>query len=397
MRIAFLTPEFITEKNWHGGLANYLKRVTEGLSQRGHDVRIFALSDRSDTIQYKEVVVYKINFNSTLFKFLDLLTFGRITTFLKSVISAFQVCREFKKIDRNSNFDIVQSASYSTLGIFLYSPKDKKRLVTRISSISKLYWGAYGKNNKIDLFLVNWLELKLLKKSAKSYSPSLISKRLLEEESNIRVDFLEPPYQFNKPKEDNSFFIKKLVGKKYFLFFGSLGKLKGVDFIAENIREILKLNKAYYFVFIGKDMGYKGGSMKDFVKEKAGKYSEKIVYSNSLEHPQLFPVIENAIAVVLPSRIDNLPNTLIESMSLGKIVVGTYDGGFDQLIENEVNGFLLDFGNNQRLLKILREIANMNSEEISGYEKRAKERVFKQLNFENRINDLENYFKDILR
>ena len=40
LRIAFATPEFVTENHFDGGLANYLNRVTKTLAQLGHDVHI---------------------------------------------------------------------------------------------------------------------------------------------------------------------------------------------------------------------------------------------------------------------------------------------------------------------------------------------------------------------
>lgn len=396
MKIAFLTPEFTTEKNWHGGLANYLKRVTEGLTSKGHDVSVFVVSETDEKISEGETSVYRIKFNSLLYKTLNLITFKRIPVFLKTLISSSQVCKRFKKEDREKEYDVIQVSSYLTPGLFLFSSKDTERLVTRVSSITKVVWEAYGKNNRLDLLLVNWAENILLRKSKKKYSPSLISKRILSEQYNIDVDLLQPPYYFNQIEKDYSFFEKNLKGKKYFLFFGSLGRLKGVDFLAKNMYKILKSNREYSFVFVGKDMGYQGGSMIDYVREKAGKYSDRIIYSNSLEHAQLFPVIENANAVILPSRIDNLPNTLIESMSLGKIVVGTYDGGFDQLIDDGENGFLLKFGDDEALLGILRRITKLTPKERAEYERRTKNRVVEQLDFEERINDLEDYFKDIV-
>ncbi len=46
------------------------------------------------------------------------------------------------------------------------------------------------------------------------------------------------------------------------------------------------------------------------------------------------------IVLFLPSRIDNLTNTCIESMALGKVVIGTQGAIFEQLIEDGVNCFL---------------------------------------------------------
>ena len=38
MRIAFITPEFVTNEYFSGGLANYVHRVTRALAEMGHEV-----------------------------------------------------------------------------------------------------------------------------------------------------------------------------------------------------------------------------------------------------------------------------------------------------------------------------------------------------------------------
>lgn len=396
MKIAFLTPEFITEKNWHGGLANYLGRVTEGLSNRGHDISIFVLSDREGEIKKGEVSVYRIKFRTGLYKVLNMLTLKRVPVFLKSLILSHQLCKKFKNIDKTVNFDVIQSSSYLTPAVFLFSKKHTKRLITRISSITKLCRDAYKKGNKLDSFFINMLELRELKKSIKSYSPSIISQRILMRDFNVEVDLIEPPYYFKEIDEDESFFLEKLNGKDYFLFFGSLGRLKGVDIIADDIYEILRRHKNYYFVFVGKDMGYKNSSMIDYVRNNAKEFSSRVLYFESIKHEKLFPVIRNSRVVILPSRIDNLPNTLIESMSLGKIVVGTYDGGFDQLIEDEKNGFLFNVGDSVRFLEVLNRIVQMDEQETLKYEEEAKRSVKSKLDYQEKIIDLENYFMEII-
>ena len=45
MRVAFLTPEYPTERHFAGGLASYLRRVTRALVDSGHEAEVFALSD----------------------------------------------------------------------------------------------------------------------------------------------------------------------------------------------------------------------------------------------------------------------------------------------------------------------------------------------------------------
>jgi glycosyltransferase involved in cell wall biosynthesis len=66
---------------------------------------------------------------------------------------------------------------------------------------------------------------------------------------------------------------------------------------------------------------------------------------DSLPHRQLYPIIERAKLVVLPSIADNMPNACLEAMALGKAVVGPQGAVFDEVITDEERGFLVSPGN----------------------------------------------------
>jgi len=54
-----------------------------------------------------------------------------------------------------------------------------------------------------------------------------------------------------------------------------------------------------------------------------GEHTSRVLYLGEIEKPHLYAVLKRADATVLPSACDNLPNTAIESLSLGVPVIGT--------------------------------------------------------------------------
>ncbi len=50
MKISFITPEFITEENYDGGLSNYLAKVGLGLTRLGHEVTIIVRSHTDEQL-----------------------------------------------------------------------------------------------------------------------------------------------------------------------------------------------------------------------------------------------------------------------------------------------------------------------------------------------------------
>jgi glycosyltransferase involved in cell wall biosynthesis len=77
------------------------------------------------------------------------------------------------------------------------------------------------------------------------------------------------------------------------------------------------------------------------VRAQCGSAAARLIVLQNLPHRQLYPVIEGAHLVVLPSLTDNLPNACLEAMGLGKVVIGTSGTSFDELITDGVNGFLV--------------------------------------------------------
>lgn len=69
----------------------------------------------------------------------------------------------------------------------------------------------------------------------------------------------------------------------------------------------------------------------------------RIVAHGYLSEPQkIANILSEVQAFVIPSRQDNLPNTVIESLSTGTPVVGFRIGGIPDMVKNEVNGILSD-------------------------------------------------------
>jgi glycosyltransferase involved in cell wall biosynthesis len=86
---------------------------------------------------------------------------------------------------------------------------------------------------------------------------------------------------------------------------------------------------------------------KDLIFYAAGKRNQKaaggVLSLGNITDERMMAVAYNAVDVcVVPSREDNLPNTIGESISCGTPVVGFRRGGIPEMIEDGVNGVLVD-------------------------------------------------------
>ncbi len=98
--------------------------------------------------------------------------------------------------------------------------------------------------------------------------------------------------------------------------------------------------------------------------------------SSQCPHNQLYPVIKGARLVVLPSLIDNFPNTCLEAMALAKPVVGTTGASFEELIVEGKTGFLVPAGEVDALADKINEVWITSSPGEIGQEAKRKVQDF---------------------
>jgi len=108
LRIAFATPEFVTEDYFDGGISNYLNRVSKALAQLGHDVHVITLSTKnSDAFDHEGVTVHRVTPKLGWYRF-NRLTGSSLTTTLHWLNVSTQIYRKLKQLHRRQPFDLIQ-------------------------------------------------------------------------------------------------------------------------------------------------------------------------------------------------------------------------------------------------------------------------------------------------
>ena len=120
-----------------------------------------------------------------------------------------------------------------------------------------------------------------------------------------------------------------------------------------------------------------------------------MLYLGRLTHQELYPVIKNSQAVVLPSRVDNFPNTCIEAMAQGRIVVGTQGASFEQLIEDGKSGFLCKIDDSPSLLTAIEKALALTYTKKLEMGKKAKDRI-KGLSPDIAVQNLLNVYQEVI-
>ncbi len=341
MRIAFLTLGFVTEYQGRGGIENYLNRVSIALSRLGHGVEIFAHSGRDETITHNGILVHRVQA-----EVLDLLKrrFPRLFRIPRSLVTLTfgpRLRSAFLRRHKEAPFDIVQAPQFYAPGLFL-SLRSPVPVVTRISNYEPAWRKAEGAQLTLDRRLSEWLELLAMRRSVAVYSPSRCLAQIIREHVGLNVDVIPPPVFIETEMTDESVYARNLANLRYLLFFGTIYRLKGLFVLAEALRTVMPRCPDMHFVFVG-------DARWETIQKILPPYPDRIHHLAPLPHPQLYPVIRHSRGVVLPSLIDNLPNACLESMALGRPVIGTRGASFDELLDDGQSGFLVEPGDHHGL------------------------------------------------
>lgn len=342
LRIAFATPEFVTENHFDGGLANYLDRVSRTLVQLGHDVHVVTLSLQDETeFEHEGVAVHRVMLGRR-WQTLNRLTRYTFPTTLHWLNLSAQVVRKLKQLHREDPFDLIQYPSYSSCGVFSI-PLLRAAHVVRASSFAPAFNEVAGTKRTLDATVTERLEGLQYRLTQNVYAPSLALQRMLEQRAGLcGVRLIRSPFYVETREWDPTVCEQFLKEKSYVLYFGRFQLAKGFHTLVQALPRFLARYPEAYAVFVGRDMDSPlGSSMAAFARAECRQFADRLMLLDNLPHAQLYPVIDGARLVALPSLTDNAPNSCLEAMGLGKVVIGTDGTSFEELISDGVNGFLV--------------------------------------------------------
>lgn len=414
MHIVFVTSELATANNSSGGLASFTANMARICASNNHKITIILSTVKEEKLAFDEdiclenIFVKKILWN-IFDKVAKLCTFRKkedtIETrrFLVNLYRGIQVRKKIKQIHRVDKIDIVH---YCNLGSLAFRARRNIPYVIRISSFAVMWKEASRPNTdiKYDLSKLSIRDKLMdytLKKARYVISPSQLLADVGKQNLGIEVKVIESPFMLSKTNWNYKLFNTIIGDKKYIIHYGRLGYLKGTHIVARIVKEILSTFPDIYFVLAGSngEIEDENGSIvraDEAVKRSADVASERVIYVGALMREQLYPFIDNAMLCLLPSRIDNLPNTCIEAMAMGKIVVGTMGASFEQLIDDRVNGFLCERDNPQSYVQAINEALNMKAEEKKTMELKALE-VIERFEPQRIYNQYLDFYRKVIR
>jgi glycosyltransferase involved in cell wall biosynthesis len=279
LRIAFATPEFVTEHHFDGGLANYIDRVSRTLADLGHQVHVVTLSQEVEesTFEYKGVMVHRLTLKRS-WQTLNRLTRYTFPTTLHWLNFSAQVFRKLRQLHRQKPFHLIQYPNYSSCGVFSI-PVLRTAHVVRASSYDPAISNLSGHKRNLDLKIAEGLQSVQYRISRNVHAPSLAMQTILSTKVGVRhARVIRSPFYIETRDWDNSIYDRFLKDKKYVLYFGRFQMHKGFHTLVRALPRFLEQCRDAYAVLVGRDVETQlGSSMAAFARAHCRQFSDRLI------------------------------------------------------------------------------------------------------------------------
>ena len=350
-RVAFLTPEFPSEGHTSGGIGNYVLKMATVLAGHGIEVEVFVPSSTGGAAAYEGIHVERVPAERSLWarglaRVVRLLV-GPRGSLLLNLLDARRLAAALERRHRIRPFDVVQSSNHNLSGAFVRPAAGRVNAI-RISTSRTLYDQTGGRRHAAMARLIERLDVGVMRRADVVYAPSAFLAAHFVRRYGLAVEVVRPPAELGGVAAQEVPFD---LPRRYLIHFGSLGPRKGTDVVARALVEAWQGEPDLRMVWVG-----------PIAKPALAKYrqgwaarSTNVSVLGKQDKAVLYRVVLGAAASVLPSTVDNLPNTVIESLALGIPVIGSDGASIDELVEHGSSGLLVPIGDSAALAEAMVE------------------------------------------
>jgi glycosyltransferase involved in cell wall biosynthesis len=315
----------------HSSEARRVFTISNELAKRGHEVTV-ATALRSQ--KEKELV------ESILDPRVEITWYKPLLRFYK-----FSYSPGLYEILSNGDYDIIHAHSYRHYGTYIGSVLHKKKSIPYVLSP----YGSSGYGSSNNLKPIYWIQDLITGKHPIMYADRILANthyekdKLIEfgaERKKIDVIYREVDVtSFRKLDE------KKFGDTKTILFIGRITPIKGIELLIDSLsylEDVVKLS------IIGpvEDARYLK-SLQTKITDKG--LNKRVQFLDEVPYEEIPIYLSSALVLVLPSYYENLGGVLIEAQACECPVIATNVGGMNEIIQDQVTGFMLSGRNSEEL------------------------------------------------
>jgi len=267
---------------------------------------------------------------------------------------SFVVLSSLKSLFGREKYDVVHAFNVPSAFAMRYTNARKKVL-----SIHGVYSDQVESlHSDTTASLASLVESRVLQWADKLTTDSKAVKQEYEDKLGVNFEFLYAPLDISKFDE-----------------------LPSVSKIANQV------------VYIGRDSYEKGT---DVLRKIEPKINGKVVYCTNVKWEEAMIKLKESSVLVVPSRMESIPQVIKEAFFLQIPIVATNVGGIPELVENNVNGLLIPSENSEELLNKINELLS-NKEMSKRLSDVGYDFVMKNLTWEILLPKYIQFYEDLLK
>ena len=146
---------------------------------------------------------------------------------------------------------------------------------------------------------------------------------------------------------------------KRFVYIGELIKRKNPISLIYAINRIYNNESDYHITYVGK------GDEKTTIQRVADSLhiNNHVSFIGHIPRDEVLNILDESDCMIMISKSEAFGLVYLESMGRGCITIGSKNEGIDGIIQNGINGFLCEAGNEKELADIIRHINSLTAEE----------------------------------
>ncbi|MHA2009433.1 MAG: glycosyltransferase family 4 protein [Promethearchaeota archaeon] len=403
-----LAPEFLPV--W-GGVGTYIVELVRHLPK---NIEIHVVTPKRESFGNEKISVLN-SYNSGYFgKNIIVHYISKANdTFFYNATFQYACLKYVPKLLKEEKIDLIHSHTAHMPDLLLMLRRLSVPTITTVhttiksqrlgTKLSKRSFFDLERSEKITYLMYPFLrmtEIIYFKQKRYYISPSKWMKRSLARSFHINKNVMIIPNSVDMadfPQHKYTGFVKKLIqtdfyNKKIILYVGRLIAMKGVDAFIDSIATIITKtdSKDLIFVFAGP-----GDQIRYRNKVKLLNISDRCFFTGPLPKNQVVQLISASTLVVLPSYIENMPYTVLESMACGIPIVANNVGGISEIINNGYNGKLIDSNSPKVIAAAI--ISLLQDESLrSSIGKHAKDTISNKFSWTVNINKYNKFYSDVV-
>jgi len=374
MKIIFATGIFPPDI---GGPATYVEKLANELVQRRFEVSVITFSDNKIEEKHDFPVI-------------------RVSRKYPKAIRYFIYFLKLLKLAKNK--DVIYSQNQTSAGFpsVLVSKILKKRLILKV--VGDAAWESYAnrvngfdnieifQRKKYDFFteLIRETRSFVAKNADKIITPSHYLKGIIsdwgvsKEKIEVIYNALGSSVDLDVSKEQAQNRIE--IKGNIILSIGRLCSWKGFKTLIDIIPDLLKENSNFKLIIVGE--GEERKSLEEKIKKLELESNVKL--TGRVLHKNIPLYFKSSEMFILNSEYEGLPHVVLEAMQAGVPIIVSNRGGNPEVIEDNFNGFLVEYNNKEQIKKAIMNL-HYDKELQKTFIRNSKERL-KKFSWENLIN-----------